>query len=109
MVSLRRSSLSGQLLKSAIEGRIKEANQRRIDRALDALKHAVRRSRTEDFRDSVAVSAELDFLDLRATETWPFEQFRKAIEDFSPDGFKAEAGWQVLNASLNGIKRAIVR
>lgn len=38
---------------------------------------------------------------------WPFERFRKALEDPGMDGTKPEARWQILNASLNAIKRAV--
>jgi hypothetical protein len=40
---------------------------------------------------------------------WPFEQFREALEDPGMDGTKPEARWQVLNTSLDEIKRAIRR
>jgi hypothetical protein len=81
----------------------------RVDRCLAALEEALRRCHTEDVRYGLAIAAALDFLELRASEKWPFEQFRKALEDFSPDRVKAEARWQMLNASLNGIKRAVGR
>jgi hypothetical protein len=86
-----------------------ELERSRIDRCLAALDDALQRCRTEDVRYGLGISAALDFLELRATEKWPFEQFRKALEDFSPDGVNAEARWQLLNASLNGIKRVIRR
>jgi hypothetical protein len=49
------------------------------------------------------------FLELRADQKWPFEQFRKALEDPGMEGTKPEARWQMLNASLNAIKRAVRR
>jgi hypothetical protein len=48
-------------------------------------------------------------LERHADEQWPFEQFRKALANPGMDGPKPEARWQVLNASLNGIKRVIRR
>ena len=51
----------------------------------------------------------LSFLALHADEHWPFEQFQKALADPGMDGPKPEARWQMLNASLNGIKRVIRR
>jgi hypothetical protein len=81
----------------------------RIDRCLTALDDALLRCRTEDVRYGLGIAAALDFLELRASEKWPFEQFRKVLEDFSPEGVKAEARWQMLNASLNGIKRVVGR
>src|SRR5947207_6430535 len=81
----------------------------RIDRALARLEEAVRRCRTEDVRYGLGISAALSFLELRAREKWPFEQFQKALEDFSTEAPKAEARWQLLNAALNGIKSVIRR
>jgi hypothetical protein len=86
-----------------------ELEQGRIDRCLAALEDALRRCRTEDIRYGTGIAAALDFLALHASEKWPFEQFRQALEDFSLDELKAEARWQTLNASLNGIKRAVGR
>src|SRR2546426_4449223 len=81
----------------------------RIERPLAGLEDAVRRCRTEDVRYGTGISAALSFLELRADEKWPFEQFRKALEDPGMDGTKPEARWQMLNASLNAIKRAVRR
>ncbi len=81
----------------------------RIDRCLAALEDAVRRCRTEDVRYGAGIFAALYFLELRADEKWPFEQFRKALEDPGMEGTKPEARWQMLNASLNAIKRAARR
>jgi hypothetical protein len=85
-----------------------ELERRRIDRALAGLEDAVRRCRDEDVRHGTGVSAALSFLELRADEKSPFEQFRKAIEDPGMEGTKQEARWQVLKASLNAIKRAVL-
>jgi hypothetical protein len=78
-----------------------ELKRSNIDRALAGLEDAVRRCRDEDVRYGTGVSAALSFLELRADEKWPFEQFRKALEDPGMEGTKPEARWQVLNASLN--------
>src|SRR5437867_666332 len=85
----------------------KELEQHRIERALAGLEDAVRRCRTEDVRYGTGVSAALSFLELRSDEQWPFEQFRKALEDPGMEGTKPEARWQILNASVNAIKRAV--
>ena len=87
----------------------KDVERRQIDRALAALEEAVSRCREEDVRDRTGVLAALEFLALHAREQWLFEQFRKALADPSMDGPKPEARWQLLNASLNGIKRVVRR
>ncbi len=85
-----------------------ELERSRIDRCLAGLEDAVNHCRTEDIRDG-AVYAALGFLERCADEKWPFEQFRKALEDCGVEGPKPEARWQMLNASLNAIKRAVRR
>ena len=65
---------------------------------LAVLQDALDRCRKQDMR-TPDVFAALDFLQARANQKWPFEQFRRGLE--SRD---AERRWQVLNASLNGIK-----
>ena len=87
----------------------KDLERSRIERALAALEDAVSRCRTEDVRYGAGLSAALQFLEMQAQEKWPFEQFRKALEDPGMEGTKPEARWQMLNASLNAIKRAIRR
>jgi hypothetical protein len=87
-----------------------ELNRSRIDRCLAALEDAVKRSRTEDIRDDGVIYAALGFLERLADEKWPFEQFRRALDDFDANNdneLKAEGRAQVLNASLNGIRRAV--
>ena len=86
-----------------------ELDRSRIERALAGLEDAVRRCRDEDVRYGTGISATLSFLELRADEKWPFEQFRKGLEDPGMEGTKPEARWQMLNASLNAIKRAVGR
>jgi len=49
----------------------------------------------------------LQFLEMRAKEKWPFEQFRKSLESDGSEGWQSEGRYQVLNASLNGIKLAV--
>ena len=87
----------------------KDLERRRIDRALAALEDALNRCREEDVRYGTGVLAALEFLEQHADEQWPFEQFRKALADTRMDTTKPEARWQLLNASLNGIKRVIRR
>jgi hypothetical protein len=85
----------------------KELERSRIERCLVALEDAVSRCRTEDVRYGTGIYAALQFLEMQADEKWPFEQFREALEDHGMDGTKPEARWQVLNASLNEIKKVI--
>ena len=86
-----------------------ELHASRTDRCLTALDEALNRCREEDVRYGTGVPAALSFLERQADETWPFDQFRQALEDFSTEPVKAEARHQVLDASLSGIKRAIGR
>jgi hypothetical protein len=75
--------------------------------ALAVLTDALDRCRDEDMRTS-DVFAALDFLAARATVKWPFEQFRaELLDSTSSELWEAEGRWQVLNASLNGIKLAL--
>jgi hypothetical protein len=87
----------------------KDVERRRIERALTRLDDAVRRCREEDVRYGLGVYAALEFLALRADEQWPFEQFRGALANAGMDTTKPEARWQMLNASLNAIKRVVRR
>jgi hypothetical protein len=87
----------------------KDLDRSRIERALAALENAVSRCRTEDVRYGTGIYAALQFLEMQAQEKWPFEQFREALEDPGMDGTKPEARWQVLNASLNAMRRVIRR
>jgi hypothetical protein len=66
--------------------------------ALDMLVDALDRCRDEDM-GTARVFAALDFLQLRADQKWPFDQFRRALDTDNEEG-----RWQNLNASLNGIK-----
>jgi hypothetical protein len=75
--------------------------------ALAILTDALERCRVEDMR-TPDVSAALDFLAARATVKWPFEQFRDSLKDTGSDLWEVEGRWQVLNASLNGIKLALM-
>jgi hypothetical protein len=86
-----------------------ELERSRITRALAGLEDSVRRCREEDVRYGAGVLAALSFLERGADEQWPFEQFRKGLEDPGMEGTKPEARWQILNASLNAIKRLIPR
>jgi hypothetical protein len=75
--------------------------------ALAILTDALDRCRDEDMR-TADVFAALDFLAARATVKWPFEQFRaELLDDTGSALWEVEGRWQVLNASLNGIKLAL--
>lgn len=80
-----------------------------IERCLSVLEEALDRCRKEDVRYTMGIEAPLSFLEPYATEKWPFEQVCKALEDFDAHPLQEEGRWQVLNASLNGIKRVIRR
>jgi hypothetical protein len=72
-----------------------------VETALDVLTDALNRCRREDMR-TPKVFAALDFLEPRASEKWPFDQFRKSLDSDNEEG-----RWQNLNASLNGIRLVI--
>ena len=74
--------------------------------ALAVLEDAVDRCMTEDvYTDEV--TAALEHLGSQAMLRWPFDQFRRALAESTRDGIEKEARRQVLNASLNGIRRAL--
>lgn len=75
-------------------------------RRVDVLEDALARCRNQDMRTAEVYEA-LDFLAARTRQKWPFEQFRKALDDAGTEGSQPEARWQMLNASLNGIKLAL--
>jgi hypothetical protein len=75
--------------------------------ALATLDDAVDRCMTENV-NTPEVLAALDFLGAQTTVKWPFEQYRKALAPKEGEfDFDKEGRRQVLNASLNGIKRAV--
>jgi hypothetical protein len=76
--------------------------------ALAVLENAVNRCMTEDVCTG-EVSAALEYLATQTTLKWPFDQFRRALAESTRDGIEKEARRQVLNASLNGIRRALKR
>ena len=86
----------------------KDIERRRIERALAGSKRC---QPLPGGRCALGpgVFAALSFLALHADEHWPFEQFQNALADPGMDGPKPEARWQMLNASLNGIKRVVRR
>ena len=75
-------------------------------RALSVLTNALDRCREEDMR-TPEVFAALDLLAARATVKWPFDQFREALENAGSKDWEVEGRWQILNASLNGIRRVV--
>ena len=74
--------------------------------ALAILENALARCRDEDIRRP-EVFAALDFLSQWAAAKWPFEQFRDALNRDGSQQWESEGRWQMLNASLNGIKRTL--
>jgi hypothetical protein len=76
--------------------------------ALALLENAVDRCMTEDVCTNEVLAA-LEYLSTKATVKWPFNQFRRALVEPTRDGIEKEARRQVLNASLNGIRRALQR
>jgi len=83
-----------------------ELERRRIERSIAILEDAVARCREENAPRAMVYAA-LQFLEMRAKEKWPFEQFRKSLESDGAEGWQAEGRYQMLNASLNGIKLAV--
>jgi hypothetical protein len=71
--------------------------------ALALLEDALERCRIEDMRTTEVYGA-LDFLEGHAFRKWPFDQFRDALENSTSE----EGRRQVLNASLNGIRLALM-
>jgi hypothetical protein len=84
----------------------RKETETRIDEALAVLEDALDRCRQEDMR-TPEVFAALDFLAEHAKEKRPFDQFRDALNSDGTEGWQIEGRWQVLNASLNGIKLAL--
>jgi hypothetical protein len=74
--------------------------------ALTILQNALDRCRDEDMRTPEVFEA-LDFLAARRSGAWQFKQFRDALDGDGMTGVEKEGRWQVLNASLNGIKLLI--
>jgi hypothetical protein len=77
--------------------------------ALSIVTQALNRCRDEDVR-SPALAAALDVLAGGASESWPFEQFRRSLNYGAENAgaSAAEGRWQNVNASLNAI-RLVVR
>jgi hypothetical protein len=76
--------------------------------ALTILEDAVRLCITENVATE-EVLAVLDFLGAKAAVKWPFEQFREALTPKEGDlDLNREGRRQILNASLNGIKNAVL-
>jgi hypothetical protein len=76
--------------------------------ALTILEDAVRLCITENVATEEVLAA-LDFLGAKAAVKWPFEQFRKALAPKEDElDLNREDRRQILNASLNGIKNAVL-
>jgi hypothetical protein len=71
--------------------------------AVAVLEDALERCRREDMRTAEVYGA-LDFLEAHAFRKWPFDQFRDALENSTSE----EGRRQVLNASLNAIRLALM-
>ena len=74
--------------------------------ALTVLQNAVDRCRQENVRTR-QVFAALNLLELCATVTWPFAQFRIALEKRGSHAWEILRHCQILNAAINGIRRAL--
>jgi hypothetical protein len=70
-------------------------------RYLETLEDALQRCRTTDVRTKQVYHA-LGFLQYRSGQNLPFEQFRRAL-----DKENDESRWQLLNDSLNQIRKAV--
>jgi len=75
--------------------------------ALAVLDDALHHCGTENMRTPAVVTAPAE-LGLGAAEAWPFAQFRHAL-DASIDQPAADGRQQLLNASLNAIRRVCRR
>lgn len=71
--------------------------------ALAVLEDALERCRREEMR-TAEVYGTLDFLEVCAFRKWPFDHFRDALENSTSE----EGRRQVLNASVNGIRLALM-
>ena len=80
--------------------------EEQYSKGLAILEDALDRCRTEDIR-TPEVFAALDFLEARTNPKWPFKQFREALEGSVSQDWEIEGRRQILNASLNGIRRAV--
>jgi hypothetical protein len=76
--------------------------------ALAVLEDAVKRCMTDNVQTPEVLAA-LDFLDHQTTLKWPFDQFREALAPKEGElNVNREGRRQILNASLNGIKNAVL-
>ena len=75
--------------------------------ALAVLEDALERCKREDMRTAEVYGA-LDFLEAHAVRKWPVDQFRDALNSTGSELWEIEGRYQVLNASLNGIKLALM-
>jgi hypothetical protein len=94
---------------AATDGTLRKPIIMGVPNALIVLEDAVDRCMTDNV-ETPAVLAALDFLDRQATVVkWPFDQFRKALAPKEGElDLNREGRRQILNASLNGIKRAVL-
>jgi hypothetical protein len=78
-----------------------------VTAALAVLAEVKARCHREDMR-TPGVFVALDRLERGATVSWPFTQFRRALA-WSEDEIDAaaEGRWQMVNASLNAVRRAV--
>ena len=78
-----------------------------LDKSIAMLEDALTRCREEDMRTPEVLAA-LDLLAGHAKEKWPFDQFRGELDNDGTQGWEIEWRYQVLNASLNGIKLVLM-
>jgi hypothetical protein len=74
--------------------------------AMAVLQSALDRCRVDDIKTPEVYDA-LALLERHAAEKWPFNQFRSALDSQRSTPLEKEALWQILNASLNGIRRTV--
>jgi len=77
-----------------------------VDGAVNILQSALDRCRVDDIR-TPGIYAALTFLEGFSAVKWPFDNFRSALVFPRSSNQEKEAVWQVLNASLNGIRRCV--
>ena len=101
--ALHVSEVGGPVLEAMIR---KEPEKHTIERCIRYLEEAIDRCRKEDFQ-TLELEPPLQYLEVRVKKKWPFEQFRKTLEDSGSEGWQIERRYQMLNASLNAIKLAV--
>jgi len=116
--TVRRSSVTGRCITKGAANDTRAPQKRSTSasaaedaersRALAVLAHAIERCRFR-YANAPEVFSALDLLSAGASAAWPFAQFGDSLGFAVNDEFHAEGRWQNVHASLNAIRRALVR